>query len=120
MGDIQDPFCPISLKKLYIKIGDNKEKINLFFEKIYCFIEEKNKNIKGNINLVNKQISTITGCAIKSGVDSLLENGGRVMIFTCNPCFHGFGSTINITLLIQNLINKLQFVIYVIMKMNLI
>ena len=95
MGDIQDPFCPISLKKLYIKIGDNKQKINLLFEKIYFFIEEKNKNIKGNINLVNKQISTITGCAIKSGVDSLLENGGRVMIFTCNPCFHGFGSTIN-------------------------
>ena len=91
MGDIQDPFCPLSLKKLYIKIGENKEKISLLFEKIYTFIEEKNKNIKSNINLKNKEISTITGCAIKSGVDSLLENGGRVMVFTCNPCFHGFG-----------------------------
>ena len=95
MADIQDPFCPLSLKKLYIKIGENKEKISLLFEKITIFIEEKNKNSKNNINTTNRQISTITGCAIKSGVDSLLENGGRVMIFTCNPCFHGFGGTVN-------------------------
>ena len=95
MADIQDPFCPLSLKKLYIKIGENKEKVDLLLEKINNFIEEKNKNSKNNINITNRQISTITGCAIKSGVDSLLENGGRVMIFTCNPCFHGFGGTIN-------------------------
>jgi len=95
MADIQDPFCPLSMKKLYIRIGENKEKISLLFEKITIFIEEKNKNLKNNINMTNRQISTITGCSIKSGVDSLLENGGRVMIFTCNPCFHGFGGTMN-------------------------
>ena len=92
MGDMKDPFCPLSLKKLYIKIGENKEKINILIEKLNYFIEQKNKNIISNNN---KQISTITGAAIKSGVDSLIENGGRVMIFTCNPCFHGFGCTIH-------------------------
>ena len=95
MGDFVDPFCPLSLKKLYIKIGSNKEKINSLIEKINIFIEEKNKNKSNqNINIKNKQISTITGSAIKSGVDSLMENGGRLMIFTPNPCYHGFGATI--------------------------
>ena len=94
MGDINEPFCPLSLKKLYLKIGSNKEKINSLIEKINIFIDEKNKNFNNNINLKNKQISTITGSAIKSGVDSLLENGGRILVFTCNPCNHGFGSTI--------------------------
>ena len=95
MADFVDPFCPLSLKKLYIKIGSNKEKINSLIEKINIFIEEKNKNKSNqNINIKNKQISTITGSAIKSGVDSLIENGGRVTIFTSNPCYHGFGATI--------------------------
>ena len=102
MGDINDPFCPLSLKKLYIKIDSNKEKINELIEKINLFIEEKNKNFNNNINIKNKQISTITGCAIKSGVDSLLENGGRVLIFTCNPCHHGFGATMSRETYIKN------------------
>ena len=94
MGDFVDPFCSLSLKKLYIQIYSNKEKINSLIEKINFFIEEKNKNFKSNQNIKNKQISTITGSAIKSGVDSLIENGGRVTIFTSNPCYHGFGATI--------------------------
>ena len=94
MGDIKDPFCPLSIKKLYIKIGSNKEKINSLIEKINIFIDEKNKNFNNNINIKNKQISTLTGSAIKSGVDSLLENGGRILVFTCNPCNHGFGASI--------------------------
>ena len=90
MADIKDPFCPLSLSKLYIKIENNENIINKLIDKLNSFIEEKNKN-KAQI----KEISTITGCAIKSGVDSLLENGGRVMIFTSNPCYHGYGGTIN-------------------------
>ena len=89
MGDIQEPFCPLSLKKLYTKVTD-REKIDKIIEKLNYFIEDKNKNCQPNIR--KKQISTATGAAIKSGVDSLLENGGRVMIFTPNPCNHGFGS----------------------------
>ena len=90
MGDIVDPFCPISMKKLYLKISDDKDKIEKLIEKINNFIEEKYINIQ-NLNKL-KQMSTITGAAIKSGVDSLLENGGRVMIFTPNFCSHGFGA----------------------------
>ena len=90
MGDINDPFCPISLKKLYLRINENKEKIELLLEKINNFIDEKNQNFQENKRI--KPISTITGVAIKSGVESLLENGGRLMIFTPNPCNHGFGA----------------------------
>ena len=90
MGDINDPFCPISLKKLYLRINENKEKIELLLEKINNFIDEKNQNFQENKRI--KPVSTITGVAIKSGVESLLENGGRLMIFTPNPCNHGFGT----------------------------
>ena len=90
MGDINDPFCPISLKKLYLRINENKEKIELLLEKINNFIDEKNQNFQENKRI--KSVSTITGVAIKSGVESLLENGGRLMIFTPNPCNHGFGA----------------------------
>ena len=92
MGDIVDPFCPISLKKLYLKITEDSEKIEKLIEKINNFIEDKNKN--ANSNKPKRQISTITGAAIKSGMESLLENGGRLMIFTCNPCSHGFGACV--------------------------
>ena len=102
MGDINDPFCPLSLKKLYIKNGTNKEKINSLIEKINMFIDEKNKNCNKNLNIKNKQISTLTGSAIKSGVDSLLENGGRILVFTCNPCNHGFGSSIIRVIYLKN------------------
>jgi hypothetical protein len=90
MGDIIDPFCPISLKKLYLKVVEDKEKIEKLVEKLNFFIEEKNKNISESN--VKRQTSTITGAAIKAGVESLLENGGRVMVFTPNPCNHGYGA----------------------------
>ena len=41
MGDIIDPFCPISLKKLYLKVVEDKEKIEKLVEKLNFFIEEK-------------------------------------------------------------------------------
>ena len=88
MGDCNDPFCPLSLKKLFSNIGEERDQIEKLLEKINNFISEKNVNIpdlKGH-----RQISSITGAAIKSGVDALMENGGRVMIFTPNPCQHGF------------------------------
>ena len=93
MGDITDPFCPISLKKLYLNVIDDKERIEKLIEKLNYFIEEKNKNIPESKG--KREISTITGSAIKSGVESLLENGGRVMIFTPNPCNHGFGACVS-------------------------
>ena len=90
MGDMKDPFCPLSMKKFYLNVVEQKEQIEKLIEKINSFIDEKNANIpfvKGK-----RQISTLTGAAIKSGVDSLMENGGRLMIFTPNPCQHGFGA----------------------------
>ena len=93
MGDITDPFCPISLKKLYLNVINDKERIEKLIEKLNYFIEEKNKNIPESKG--KREISTITGSAIKSGVESLLENGGRVMVFTPNPCNHGFGACVS-------------------------
>ena len=90
MGDMNDPFCPLSLKKLFLNIGTQKEQFEKLIERINNFISEKNTNIPNLKGL--RQISSITGAAIKSGVDALMENGGRVMIFTPNPCHHGFGA----------------------------
>ena len=90
MGDCNAPFCPLSLKKLFLNIGEQKDQIEKLLEKINNFISEKavsTPELKGN-----RQISSITGAAIKSGVDALMENGGRVMIFTPNPCQHGYGA----------------------------
>ena len=90
MGDINDPFCPLSMKKLFLNIGEQKEQIEKLIERINNFISEKNAdipNFKGH-----RQISSISGAAIKSGVDALMENGGRVMLFTPNPCHHGFAA----------------------------
>ena len=53
-------------------------------------MKKKNKNISES--KVKRQTSTITGAAIKAWVESLLENGGRVMVFTPNPCNHGYGA----------------------------
>ena len=89
MGDIINPFCPVSLKTLFLKL-EEKDKIDKLIETLNNFIEEKNQNVQASN--IKRQISTITGAAIKSGVESLLENGGRLMIFTSNPCNHGFGA----------------------------
>ena len=90
MGDVNDPFCPLSLKKLFLNIHEQREQLDKLIEKLNNFISEKNANLpnlKGH-----RQISSISGAAMKAGVDALMENGGRVMIFTCNPCHHGFGA----------------------------
>jgi len=93
MGDMTDPFCPLSMKKLYLKINDQREQIEKLLERINIFIEERNQNLPNFRG--NRQISSLTGAAIKAGVDSLLENGGRLMIFTNNPCNHGFAACQN-------------------------
>ena len=93
MGDMTDPFCPLSMKKFYLKIIEQREQIEKLFERVNIFIEERNQNLPNFRG--NRQISSITGAAIKAGVDSLLENGGRLMIFTNNPCNHGFAACQN-------------------------
>ena len=99
MGDMKDPFCPLSMKKFYLNIYEQKEQIEKLIEKINSFIDEKNAH--SNPVRGHRQISTLTGAAIKSGVESLMENGGRLMIFTPNPCLHGFGAC-----LLRSSINK--------------
>ena len=95
MTDLNNPFCPIPMKKLYLNIKDQRDDIDKLFEKLNSFLENK-YNIDSNYtNNSFQQISTPTASAIKSGIDSLIENGGRVMIFTPNPCSHGFGACIS-------------------------
>ena len=90
MGDINDPFCPLSMKKLFLNINEQREQIEKLIDRLNSFISEKNTNVpnfKGH-----RQISSISGAALKAGVDALMENGGRVMLFTPNPCHHGFAA----------------------------
>ena len=98
MPDLNNPYCPIEYNKMYFNLQNNKNEINKLIEKVTNFIFEKNKNYTlGNI-ITSKnflQRSTPTGAVIKSGIDSLLHNGGRILIFTPNPCYHGFNFCLN-------------------------
>ena len=91
MVEINYPFCPLSMKKLFLNINEQREQIVKIIERINTFIDEKNQNIQ--VVRGNRQISTLTWAAIKSGVDALMENGGRLMIFTPIPFKHGSGTS---------------------------
>ena len=52
------------------------------------FITEKNNNEYSQ----GGKSSSVSTSAIAAGVDALKENGGRVMLFTCNNCTNGFGA----------------------------
>ncbi len=98
MPDLNNPYCPIEPNKMYFNLQNNKNEINKLLEKVTNFIFEKNINYTLGSILTTKnflQRSTPTGAVIKSGIDSLLHNGGRVLIFTPNPCFHGFNFCLN-------------------------
>ena len=98
MPDLNNPYCPIEPNKMYFNLQNNKNEINKLLEKVTNFIFEKNINYTLGKTLTTKnflQRSTPTGAVIKSGIDSLLHNGGRVLIFTPNPCFHGFNFCLN-------------------------
>ena len=95
MADLNDPFCPISMKKLFFNIKNQREDIEKLIERINIFINEKSENNENKKSTILNQISVPTGSAIKAGIDSLLENGGRVMVFTPNPSNHGFAPCIN-------------------------
>lgn len=62
---------------------ERREDIEKLIEKISIAINESQE--KANIP------GSITGSAIKAGIDALKGNGGRVMIFNCNSCIHGYG-----------------------------
>ena len=95
MSDLNDPFCSVSIKKLFFNIKEQKEDIEKLIERINIFINERTEINENKKNSILTQISVPTGSAIKAGIDSLLENGGRVMIFTPNPCNHGFAACVN-------------------------
>lgn len=85
--DINQPFCPVAMNKLFINITSERANVDKLIEKISAYIQIT------NVNQTKKTSSSITGAAIYSGIESLMDNGGRVMIFTSNACTHGFGGS---------------------------
>ena len=76
--DINDAFCPIDSKKLYCNIFENKDKILNLIEKINNLISTKFEN---NLKKSIKKNPFLLLNIIQSGMDSLIEKGGRLMIF---------------------------------------
>jgi hypothetical protein len=84
MNDIDSPFSPVSPKYLYFNVKTQQEEINILIEKINIYISKRVEIIKShNIN--------IGGSAIYAAIESLLEYGGRAMIFSCSSNKLGYG-----------------------------
>lgn len=81
--DCERTYCPLPRNKLFLNVVERRQDIEKLIEKISIAINENHE--KANIP------GSISGSAIKAGIDALKGNGGRVMIFNCNSCVHGFG-----------------------------
>ena len=84
--DIERPFCPIPKSKLFLNVIKQREEIEKIIERLINNVatkDPKNTNINGSV----------CGAAIKSGIEALTGNGGRVILFNCSSCTIGFGST---------------------------
>jgi hypothetical protein len=90
MPDISNPFCPVPREKLYLKIDEQRAEIDKILEKVTSYIQDKSNDYIANKKYITP--GSVSGSAIAAGIDSLLDNGGRVMLFTCNACVFGFGA----------------------------
>ena len=88
--DINDPFCPIGIKKLFLNVTTQRDEVIQLIEKINHFLQERYAEVTDTPRMQ----STPTGAAIKAGVEALMENGGRVMVFTSNPSTIGYAACI--------------------------
>ena len=84
MNDINSPFSPISPKYFFFNVKEQQEEISILIEKINLYINKRRE-------LINSLNTNIGGSAICAAVDSLLEYGGRVMIFSCSSNKVGYG-----------------------------
>ena len=69
-----------------MRIKDSKEDLEKLFEKINSFIVNYSQTD-------SKKVGSVSGSAILAGIDSINDIGGRVLVFTCNPCIAGFGGS---------------------------
>ena len=84
MNDINSPFSPISPQFLFFNVKTQQEEINILTEKINLYITKRRE-------LIRSPDTNIGGSAICAAVDSLLEYGGRAMIFSCSSNKVGYG-----------------------------
>lgn len=85
MPDIERPFSPLPKSKLYLNVISQREEIDKVIERITYILSQP--------IIKNNTTGSICGAAIKAGVDSLIGNGGRVIIFNSNSCTSGYGSS---------------------------
>ena len=86
MNDIKNPFCPINSNKIYYNVIKDEKDILILIERIINYLEEKIQK-KENSN------NNIPGTMIYSGIESLIERGGRIILFNCSSSNLGFGSS---------------------------
>lgn len=84
--DIERPFPPLPRSKLFLNVVKKKDEIEKIIEKIGVIVSE-NQNQKVNIP------GSSSGAAIYAGMQTLVGNGGRVILFTSNSCVKGFGNS---------------------------
>lgn len=83
--DVERPFCPLPRGKLFKNIVNDKDDIDKIVDRL--------SNIFSQTPPKASSPGSVSGAAISAAVDSLVGNGGRVIIFTSSPCLLGFGSS---------------------------
>lgn len=85
MSEIMTPFCPLPRESLYLNVKQNKDEIEKIIEKVTAYCENY-------AQYDPKKLGSVSGAAIKAGIESMLDIGGRVLLFTCNSCINGYGA----------------------------
>ena len=72
VGDIADPFIPLPKEKLMLKLVDDREKIDIFLDKLLNFHTMEHKKFQGPF--------LCTGAAIQAVKELLQEEGTYLCI----------------------------------------
>jgi hypothetical protein len=78
VGDIQDPFVPFPKERLMLRVVEDREKIDVFLDKLLTF---------HNVEMKKHQPATIcTGAAIAAAKQLIHEEGKTLFIFSYWLC----------------------------------
>lgn len=86
VSDTNRPFCPIPIKNLFKNCVEQKSEIDKIIDKINQVVKES-QNQKVSLH------GNISGAAVNAAMQALKGNGGRVLLFTANPCLIGYGAS---------------------------
>eukprot|EP00349_Pseudokeronopsis_sp_Brazil_P002794 CAMPEP_0202963266 /NCGR_PEP_ID=MMETSP1396-20130829/7245_1 /ASSEMBLY_ACC=CAM_ASM_000872 /TAXON_ID= /ORGANISM="Pseudokeronopsis sp., Strain Brazil" /LENGTH=361 /DNA_ID=CAMNT_0049684321 /DNA_START=1043 /DNA_END=2128 /DNA_ORIENTATION=+ len=83
VGDVDNPFVPFPKEKLMLNVVRDREKIDIFLDKLANFHHLENKK--------HMAATTVTGAALGAAINMLQLEGGRILVFSSTICSLGSG-----------------------------